>query len=866
MAGLPTTFHKNDGTGTYISSSLLVFPTVESLGWSRDGYTFVSWNTRADGTGESFAGGSDNPGPTETGYGVYYAIWEVDVPTYLDMNGLAHYDSLVKVIINGKVDAGGKAGGIPYGSVDSTSTSTIFTATVDGLTELYDGACMMLHNGVVTSAKNFTVNINGLGAKKCYSNMTNATQETTVFNANYTLMFVYSTALDDGNGGWWIYRGYDANTTYTPAKLGFGYGHCTTAAATAAKAVAISGYTLVTGGIVSVRFDNDVQAGATLNVTSKGAKAIYHKGAAITDGVIKAGDTATFIYSGQYHLIGIDHDACTLPTATVTQLADGATITITDEQGTTTATVHDGADGFSPTVSVQTITGGHEVTITDAQGAHSFDVMDGEGGTDSTTQAHVAQLWGNQLTKELTGEILAAADTYAAPPMALTVDGKSTQVTTTGKNLLPPSNQYYTRRSVNGTVMRTVAIPLSQGESVTWHRNNKGGISIIAWWCDALGDTVTATQIKDLLGYNNYVITNSDGHAYVLFTINTGYNLSVIVPRQGQIEMGTSFTGYEPYSGGFSSPSPEWAQPITSPVLSGVSIGKRNILDANFEQTFTKSSLTVRNDGTGIFTLTTDATRGARARVFGKTKEVFGDGPYPGSYQLNEATAIRLPAGTYRIVSSGNRDGVEAGIVANELGDGSGLIGNGATVTSDGNLYYYGCFAIGNLGNIPSSGAKAWVMVMPIGSSVPAEYEPYTDTTIPVLSEGTTMRSLPDGTKDTLSLTYLRPSTREGWAWYSRKLTVLVGETTTAATDGITGTVGVDVMSTTGEIADGPTVLYKLSTPSTTTLDPIELPVLPAPDVTVWCDPSTGLQMRYVRDTNLAFAQLEAALAEIATS
>ena len=212
------------------------------------------------------------------------------------------------------------AGGIPYGSVDATSTATAFTATVEGVTRLANGTTVVLHNGVVTSAKNFTININGLGAKKCYSNMTNATQETTIFNEAYTLMFIYSTALDSGNGGWWVYRGYDTNTTYTPVKLGFGYGHCTTAAATAAKAVAISGYTLNTGGIVSVLFDHDVQAGATLNVTSKGAKAIYHKGAAITNGVIKAGDTATFMYSGQYHLVSVDRDAYALPPATTSTL------------------------------------------------------------------------------------------------------------------------------------------------------------------------------------------------------------------------------------------------------------------------------------------------------------------------------------------------------------------------------------------------------------------------------------------------------------------------------------------------------------------------------------------------------------------
>ena len=38
--------------------------------------------------------------------------------------------------------------GIPYGAVDSTSTSTAFTATVDGITSLVDGTCVMLRNGV----------------------------------------------------------------------------------------------------------------------------------------------------------------------------------------------------------------------------------------------------------------------------------------------------------------------------------------------------------------------------------------------------------------------------------------------------------------------------------------------------------------------------------------------------------------------------------------------------------------------------------------------------------------------------------------------------------------------------------------------
>lgn len=112
--------------------------------------------------------------------------------------------------LNGNAD---KTNGILYGQVDATSTSTVFTASVSGLTSLYDGACVLLKNGVVTSAANFTINVNGLGAKPVYSNMAAATRESTIFNINYTLLFVYDSTRVSG-GCWINYRGYysDSNS------------------------------------------------------------------------------------------------------------------------------------------------------------------------------------------------------------------------------------------------------------------------------------------------------------------------------------------------------------------------------------------------------------------------------------------------------------------------------------------------------------------------------------------------------------------------------------------------------------------------------------------------------------------------------
>lgn len=80
------------------------------------------------------------------------------------------------------------------------------------------------------------------------------------------------------------------------------------------------------------------------------------------------------------------------PIAYVTQTDDGVVITVTDKDGTTTATVYNGTDGtngtnaVSPVVSVSTITGGHRITITDKNGETTFDVMDGSDATIDTSK------------------------------------------------------------------------------------------------------------------------------------------------------------------------------------------------------------------------------------------------------------------------------------------------------------------------------------------------------------------------------------------------------------------------------------------------------------------------------------------------
>lgn len=100
---------------------------------------------------------------------------------------------------------------IPFGHVDAGSTATVMTATVPGVTKLTDGVAAYITNGVVTSASGWTLNVNGLGALPVYSTLAAATRATTLFNVNYTLLFVYNSSRVAG-GCWDAYYGYDSNT------------------------------------------------------------------------------------------------------------------------------------------------------------------------------------------------------------------------------------------------------------------------------------------------------------------------------------------------------------------------------------------------------------------------------------------------------------------------------------------------------------------------------------------------------------------------------------------------------------------------------------------------------------------------------
>ena len=108
-------------------------------------------------------------------------------------------------------------------------------------------------------------------------------------------------------------------TTGDMATLGFGYGVCTTAGATAAKTVSITNTVLTPGGVIAVNFVNAFTASSpTLSVNGSAAKAIKLYGNAMPMGKVHANTILVMNYDGtQFNVIGIQSQTAAAPTGFV---------------------------------------------------------------------------------------------------------------------------------------------------------------------------------------------------------------------------------------------------------------------------------------------------------------------------------------------------------------------------------------------------------------------------------------------------------------------------------------------------------------------------------------------------------------------
>lgn len=95
------------------------------------------------------------------------------------------------------------------------------------------------------------------------------------------------------------------------------YAVCSTAAPTAAKTAALSGFKLVTGAWAAIKFTvTNTAANPTLNINGTGAKAVRYRSTAVSAGALAANRIYLMVYDGTYwQLIGDLDTVYTHPTS-----------------------------------------------------------------------------------------------------------------------------------------------------------------------------------------------------------------------------------------------------------------------------------------------------------------------------------------------------------------------------------------------------------------------------------------------------------------------------------------------------------------------------------------------------------------------
>lgn len=151
------------------------------------------------------------------------------------------------------------------------------------------------------TASSMTLNVNSTGAKTCQYKGAN------IGSGNISAKGVYDFIYD---GTYWQLLG--GVVPSTPATVSnaynpLNYATCATAAATAAKTASITGYSLVAGKQVRVKFTYANTASApTLNISSTGAKSMcFNDGTLITSSnfTFKTDRYYLFTYNGTYYVL-----------------------------------------------------------------------------------------------------------------------------------------------------------------------------------------------------------------------------------------------------------------------------------------------------------------------------------------------------------------------------------------------------------------------------------------------------------------------------------------------------------------------------------------------------------------------------------
>ncbi|MBQ9701365.1 MAG: hypothetical protein IJV71_12185, partial [Lachnospiraceae bacterium] len=221
--------------------------------------------------------------------------------------------------INMKVDKNGVIGAINLteeeakikaarieleGAVTFASLSSDVSDSITGAQSTADSALAKATSATTTAnnATTMATNANTTATNAANTAGTANTNASTALSTANSAKTTADTALSTANSAKTTATTANTNASTALNRATYHYGTCATAAATAAKVVTLSGFTLYTGAQITVQFTYaNTAANPTLNVNGTGAKYIRVNNANITSMYYwGANNTVTFVYNGSY--------------------------------------------------------------------------------------------------------------------------------------------------------------------------------------------------------------------------------------------------------------------------------------------------------------------------------------------------------------------------------------------------------------------------------------------------------------------------------------------------------------------------------------------------------------------------------------
>lgn len=222
------------------------------------------------------------------------------------------------------------------------------------------------------------------------------------------------------------------------------------------------------------------------------------------------------------------------------------------------------------------------------------------------------------------GETITVSDSSDDHLRGLKVFGKTTQVSTTGKNLFDVTTALANQKRGTTTVSDYTAY--GNGVRVTSNSYEHGraymhlqleagtynisaNVKVNSSWNFSVKNYTTnielvnkTTNVAGNISYS-FVLDSPALIGFCFMSVVSGGPATIATNIQ--LEYGTEATAWEPYSGGFASPSPDYPQEIVSTGDSGtinVKIAGKNMLNPNGTSQTTKG-VTFTNNGDGTFTV-----------------------------------------------------------------------------------------------------------------------------------------------------------------------------------------------------------------------------------------------------------------------